>query len=51
VLKRQLGHVDNSSFPEVTVEMQLTLATPANAKGPVPVILERLPELVGRGRS
>jgi hypothetical protein len=39
VVKKELvGHVDNSSYPEVTVDIQLTLATPAAAKGPVPVI-------------
>lgn len=41
VVKKELvGHVDNSSYPEVTVDIQLTLATPAAAKGPVPVILQ-----------
>ena len=40
VTKRLVGHVDNSSYPPVTVDIQLTLTTPADAKGPVPVILE-----------
>ncbi len=40
IVKKLVGHVDNSSYPEVTIDMQLTLATPANAEGPVPVILE-----------
>jgi hypothetical protein len=40
VVKRLVGHVDNSAFPAITVDMQLTLTTPANAKGPVPVIME-----------
>ncbi len=40
VMKKLVGHVDNSSYPQVTVDIQLTLATPANAKGPVPVIME-----------
>lgn len=39
-LRRLLGHVDNSSYPAVKVDMQLLLATPANAKRPVPVIME-----------
>ena len=33
------GHVDNSSYPAITVDIQLTLTTPVNAKGPVPVIM------------
>jgi hypothetical protein len=41
VIKKQLvGHVDNSSYPLITVDIQLTLTTPANAAGPVPVIME-----------
>lgn len=40
VVKQIAGHVDNSSYPEITVDIQLTLTTPANAKGPVPVMLE-----------
>ena len=40
ITKKLVGHVDNSSYPEVSVDIQLTLATPANAKGPVPVIME-----------
>ncbi len=38
--KHLVGHVDNSSYPAVSVDMQLTLTTPANATGPVPVIME-----------
>jgi hypothetical protein len=34
------GHVDNSSYPLIHVDIQLTLTTPANASGPVPVIME-----------
>jgi hypothetical protein len=40
VVKEIVGHVDNSSFPLITVDIQLTLTTPANAAGPVPVIME-----------
>jgi peptidoglycan/xylan/chitin deacetylase (PgdA/CDA1 family) len=40
VVKKLLGHVDNSSYPAVTVDIQLTLTTPANATGPVPAIIE-----------
>jgi hypothetical protein len=40
VIKQLVGHVDNSSYPHVTVDIRLTLTTPANAAGPVPVIME-----------
>src|SRR6185437_1952974 len=40
VTKKLIGHVDNSSYPLVKVDIQLTLSTPANAAGPVPVIME-----------
>jgi len=40
VTRQLVGHVDNSSYPLITVDIQLTLATPANARGPVPVIME-----------
>ncbi|MFL5739649.1 MAG: alpha/beta hydrolase family protein [Flavisolibacter sp.] len=40
IVKKLTGHLDNSSDPQITVDMQLTLGTPANAKGPVPVIME-----------
>ncbi len=39
-MKTLVGHVDNSSYPLVSVDIELTLTTPANATGPVPVILE-----------
>ncbi len=40
ITKKLIGHVDNSSYPRIAVNIQLTLTTPANAKGPVPVIME-----------
>src|SRR5882672_492744 len=40
ITKKLLGHVDNSSYPLINVDIQLTLTTPANATGPVPVMLE-----------
>jgi hypothetical protein len=40
VTKRLVGHVDNSSYPFVTVDIQMTLTTPAKAAGPVPLLLE-----------
>jgi hypothetical protein len=40
ITKKMIGHVDNSSYPAITVNIDLTLSTPANAKAPVPVIME-----------
>jgi hypothetical protein len=40
VTKRLVGHVDNTKCPQIKVDIQLTLTTPANAKGPVPVMME-----------
>jgi hypothetical protein len=40
LIKRLAGHVDNSAYPKIEVTIELMLATPANAKGPVPVIME-----------
>ena len=40
VTKRLLGRVDNSGYPAISVEIEMTLTTPARASGPVPVVLE-----------
>jgi hypothetical protein len=40
VTKRLMGHVDNSAWPQIKVNIDLLLTTPANAAGPVPVIME-----------
>jgi hypothetical protein len=37
--KRLVGHVDNSSYPAINVDIQMTLVVPKNAKGPVPVMM------------
>ena len=37
--KQLLGHVDNSSYPDIKVDIQMTLVVPAKAKGPVPVMM------------
>jgi hypothetical protein len=42
VVRKLIGHVDNSSYPAITVDIDLTLTTPAGAKG-VPVIIEFFP--------
>jgi hypothetical protein len=38
--RKLTGHVDNSSYPFITVNIQLSLTTPSGATGPVPVIME-----------
>ncbi len=38
--KTLIGHVDNSSYPLITVDIQLELTTPDNVTGPVPVMME-----------
>src|SRR5581483_2260564 len=40
VTKRLKGHVDNSSYPSIDVDIDLALTTPADAKGPVPVVMQ-----------
>jgi hypothetical protein len=40
ITKKLLGHVDNSADPAISVDIQLTLSTPADTKAPVPVIME-----------
>ncbi len=40
ITKKLAGHVDNSSYPPASVDIQLTLATPAKSSGPVPVMME-----------
>jgi lysophospholipase L1-like esterase len=44
--KQLVGHVDNSSFPAISVDIQMTLVTPADAKAPVPVMM-----MFGGGRG
>ena len=55
ITKQLVGHVDNSSYPLIRVNIQLTLTTPANATGPVPVMLEfgfgNFSDLGGLGRT
>jgi len=40
ITKQLIGHVDNSSYPQISVNIRLSLTTPANASGPVPIILQ-----------
>ena len=40
ITKQLVGHVDNSSFTNITVNIDVTLTTPTNATGPVPVMMQ-----------
>jgi hypothetical protein len=40
ITKKLVGHVDNEKCPQIKVDIQLTLTTPADARGPVPVMME-----------
>ncbi len=47
VIARQLiGHVDNAACPSINVDIQMTLVLPANAKGPVPVLMMFAPSVL-----
>jgi hypothetical protein len=37
--KQLVGHIDNSAFPAISVDIQMTLVVPADAKGPAPVMM------------
>ena len=40
VIARQLvGHVDNSAYPQIEVNINMTVVVPANAKKPVPLLM------------
>jgi hypothetical protein len=39
VAKMLVGHVDNSSYPLINVDINMMLVVPANVKGPVPVLM------------
>ncbi|SCW71258.1 acetylxylan esterase [Mucilaginibacter sp. NFR10] len=39
IAKQLIGHVDNTAYPLINVNIEMTLVLPANAKGPVPVLM------------
>ena len=39
VAKQVIGHVDNSAYPGITVDIKMAVVTPADAKAPVPVLM------------
>ena len=40
IVKKLSGHVDNSSYPAISIDIPLTLTIPAKVQFPVPVIME-----------
>jgi len=40
ITKTLVGHVDNSAFTNITVNIQASFTVPANAPGPVPVLIQ-----------
>jgi hypothetical protein len=39
IAKQLVGHVDNSEYPLINVEINMMLVVPTNVKGPVPVLM------------
>jgi len=39
IAKQLIGHVDNSDYPSIDVNIKMTLVVPAGAKGPVPLLI------------
>jgi hypothetical protein len=39
IAKQIVGHVDNSAYPLMNVDIKMMLVVPANVKGPVPVLM------------
>jgi len=39
IAKQIIGHVDNSAYPLVNVDIKMILVVPMNVKGPVPVLM------------
>jgi len=39
VVKQLVGHVDNSDYPLINVDINMMLVVPTNVKGPVPVLM------------
>lgn len=51
ITEQLVGRVDNSAYPEVTVNIQATLTLPKNAHGPVPVMILFGAGPIGGGRG
>lgn len=40
VIKQLTGHVDNSAYPLISVEIQMTVALPETARGEIPAVMQ-----------
>ena len=39
IVKQLVGHVDNSAYPLINVDINMMLVVPTNVKGPIPVLM------------
>jgi hypothetical protein len=39
IARKLVGHLDNSAYPAIDVNIRMIVVTPANAKGPVPLLM------------
>ncbi len=39
IVKQLMGHADNSAYPLISVDIEMTVVLPANAKGTVPLLM------------
>ncbi len=39
IVKQLIGHVDNSDYPLINVDIKMMLVVPMNVKGPVPILM------------
>jgi len=51
IKKTVVGHIDNSRYPAANPSIHITMFTPVNAKGPVPMIVVVVPGPGGYGTS
>src|SRR5579859_7533987 len=51
IVKKLVGHVDNSGYPFINVDISMTLVVPANPKGPVPVLMMFGPSVLPNPRQ
>jgi sialate O-acetylesterase len=40
ITKQLLGHADNSAYPQVSVDIEMSVTTPAQTSSPVPLVME-----------
>ncbi|MEO8362286.1 MAG: hypothetical protein ABI672_19830, partial [Vicinamibacteria bacterium] len=39
IARRLIGHVDNTAYPSISVDLKMAVVLPLNARGPVPVLI------------